>query len=403
MNAVARAAASPRILVDTPADGVIGNRAELLTGAVAGGGTVTATCGLHSILLRPCVHPHVRSDGRVRGFWAFLILQELLDEVRHGVLAITFRCDGREVAVNRFRVTPAAAHLARTYPLNRAQYPVSPPVAPGSAPVTVVFPGLGAVGGASLNQLLRIKAHREGWQVPVYDEANVPSLWRAMRAHADARYRWIDGHGCFAAADDLGVPFARVTFVREPVRRLLSAYRWVRLVHRDEIPCETLDDFLASGAARAHTQAAGLLRCTGIDPTPLSDGELARVALERLVHDYALVGVTDRYEESIFLLCRLAGYASIGMWWRVLGAPRTCDLDAVPAAARARLERVAAIDRGLYEMAMQRLDAQLGTAAFGDDLRRYQRDALAQAELPDPYKLRECRRWRALLARGVGG
>src|SRR5437868_5202953 len=76
-------------------------------------------------------------------------------------------------------------------------------------PPTLVFPALGAVGGASLNQLMRRKILHEGGTVPVHFEADHPALWERARA-ADRRVpRWIDGHACYGAAERLGAPFMR--------------------------------------------------------------------------------------------------------------------------------------------------------------------------------------------------
>lgn len=390
--------------VDTPSGGIVSNRIELLSGSVtaAAAPTITATCGRRELLVRPCVHPDSRWRNDVYGFWGFVVVQELLAEVRGGILPIELFCEGHHVATVQLRVAPAAAHLARAYPVSLGDYQVTP-TAPrdGEPPVTLVFPGLGAVGGASLNQLCRMKAHREGWQVPVYFEANVPRLWSTMRMRAPAAYRWIDGHGCYAAADSLGVPFARVTFLREPRRRMVSVFRYNALVHAREFRFADLEAFVLSNEARGYTQAAGLLRCAGIDPATLSDGELSRAAREHLERHYALVGITERFEESVFLLCRLAGYQSIGMWSRVLAAPRTFDPEALPLAARRRLDVLAGVDHELYDSAKRHLAERVAAAGFGDDLRRYRADAAGQSELPDVYKLRECLGWRATLERAA--
>ena len=390
----------PRAHVDTPAGRLVTSRVELLSGSVAAaaGATITATCGHRELLLRPCVHPDSRHRDDVHGFWGFVVVQDLLGAIRDGMLEIELFSDGRHIDTIRLRVAPAARHLARCYPVSLREYPVSAaPRDPCATPVTLVFPGLGGVGGASLNQLLRMKAHRESWQVPVYFEANVPSLWSAMRRRAPAPYRWIDGHGCYAAADDLGQPFARVTFLREPVRRLVSVYRYTALVHPREFRFPSLDAFVASSAARRYTQAAGLLRCAGVDDAELSDGALAATARAQLEREYALVGITELYEESIILLCQLTGYASIGMWSRVLAAPRTFNPATLSLRTRRRLEAIAAVDRDLYDAAKRRLLARLERAGIEDDLRRYKADAATQAELPDVYKLGECLRWRAVL------
>jgi len=393
-----------RISVDRPPDRLIVDRVELLSGWVApaapGGFAFRAACGGREISLRPCWHPDARWSTDLQGFWGFVVLQELLDEVRHDYLDIDLFWDDARVEALHLRVSPAARDLARAYPINLADYAV--PSAPARFAVdsrsTIVFPGLGAVGGASLNQLLRMKMLREDWPLTVYFEANDPSLWASACGRGGPIPRWIDGHACYAAADDLGVPFARVTLLREPVRRLLSIFHYNSLVHPYEFPFPTFDAFLDAGAATRFTQAAGLLRCAGIETvTEMSADELYRVARGQLRQHYALVGIMELFEETIFLLCQLAGYDSIGMWWKVLSAPNPPDVTELSSDTRKRLESLLAVDLLLYEEA-KRDFLDLATARdLGADLQRYKNDAAARPELPDVYKLIECLRWRQIL------
>lgn len=389
------------VAIDRPADRLLVDRVELLSGWVRGGDgefALTAACGPRPVVVRQCWHPDARGAVDLRGFWGFVVVQELLGEARDGVLTIDLAWNGTHIETLHLRLSPAAEHLAREYPLNLAAYPV--PVAPGASemhPHTLVFPGLGAVGGASLNALLRRKMLERDWPVPVYFEANDESLWRAARATGGPAPRWIDGHACYAAADELGVPFARVTLLRDPVRRLLSIFNYNTLVHPYEFPFATFEAFVHSDAAVRCTQAAALLRCAGIDSGgDPSAGDLYARARDELRH-YALVGVTEAFEETIFLLCQLGGYDTIGMWWKVLSAPGGDAPSAFSAATRRRLADVLTADLQLYHEATRRLDELVGARGLGTALARYKRDAAERRELADVYKLLECLRWRLVL------
>ena len=395
------ATAQVHIELDRPADGLLVGRAEMISGwiAAADDGVVpSASCGGHPVLLRPCFHPIMLERRDAHGFWGYLFLQELLPEVRAGRLRIELHASGRRLGALSLRVTPSARLTATEQPLDLAPYDVPAPASPAAAVDSVIFPGLGGVGGASLNELMRVAMLRAGWDVPVHFEADHAELWRRARAHGTARYRWIDGHGCYGALRAGGRSFARITLLREPARRMLSLFDYGTLVHPRAFAFASFDDFLCSPAAVGATQAASLLRCAGVAaPEDLPAAELYARAQDELARSYALVGVTELYEETILLLCQLAGLRSIGMWWRVLSAPRSVTLDELPARTRARLDALVAVDARLHDEARNALVARLATASLGAALRRYQAGAARLAELPDAAKQLECLRWRQLL------
>jgi hypothetical protein len=396
-----------RLRIENPPDGLITERCQMVSGWVDAPEPVTieAWCDERTIPLRPFVHPNAHCDERVRGFWGYLVLQEHLDAIRDATLTLDVRCQGNPLGRISLRVSPLAEILAREYPLNLATYAVPPAIASDARqapahPVTLVFPGLGGVGGASLNLLMRRKMLAEGWDLPLYFEADDPLRW--SRIAGRRRPRWIDGHRCYAAGDRLAQPSVRMTLLRDPVRRLLSVFNYATLVHPYDFPFRRLEDFVLSGAARTHGLAFGLLRAAGATvPENIPDRDLYEHAHRELDRHYALVGITELFEETIFLAGALAGYDRIGMWWRVLSAPPGIAATRLTPEVERALALQTVVDRQLYEESKAALLARARTTLAPAALAQYRRDAEAQPELPAAYKMVECLRWRQLLHEGT--
>ncbi|MCC6765149.1 MAG: hypothetical protein IT293_10840 [Deltaproteobacteria bacterium] len=398
-----------RVVVDRPTDHQLWARAETIAGFVEGVVSLAglrAACGGVELPLRPCLHPSGAERDDLHGFWTEVVLQRHLDAIRDGLLSLEIWHGTSRVAAVPLWVMPGARELAGSHPLDLADYPVPPTpdaivtkgiTAAGAPPQTLVFPGLGAVGGSTLACLLRAKMLREGWATTVYDEANVPALWRRVRARATAPgFRWIDGHACYDALPVVAGDAVRVTLLRDPIRRLVSVFNYGILVHPERFAGASFDDFVAAGEARRYAQARALLRVAGRDGERDGIG-LHHAAARELAHAYALVGITERFDETVFLLARLAGYASIPMWHSVLAAPRTVDPDRLAPATRRRLARDLAVDLELYAEARARFHERVVTAGFGAALAAYRAASARQRPLPAATKATECLRWRQVL------
>lgn len=389
-----------RVRLDRPADGLLTRRVEFLSGSFRcpdGPVALTAACAERPLPLRPCVPAPEATRPGTRGFWAVLVLQDWVDVAHDGLLRIDFFWNGRHVADQTLVVSPVAADLTRRFPLLCERHPVPRPARPCDV-VTVVFPGLGAVGGSSLGEVFRLEAHRRGFGIPVHHEADHPDVWARYDLDAHAPMRWIDGHRCFAAGARLPMESARVTLLRDPLRRLASVFSYNSVVHPDQFPFRRFESFLESGQARRYSQAEGLLRLAGtLRPERLSDSDLVRAAREELSASYAFVGLTEKFEESLFTVCRMAGIDSVPVWYPVLSAPRRVDMGRLPARLRRALDAAVAADRELYEWARDSFERRLSSHDFGSSLEAYRAAAQRQPELSDVHKTFECLRWRQVM------
>ena len=178
----------------------------------------------------------------------------------------------------------------------------------------------------------------------------------------------------------------------------MSIHDYNASVHPQQHPFASVEEFVESGAARRSSQALGLLRLAGAEPDPgVADDEIAALAQAELERPEALVGITERFEECVFAVARAMGLASIGMWWRVLSAPRSLPVEALPSRVRRAAERAVAADLRLYERARSIFGERTGALAAHPTVERYRHDARARRELPAVLRAVECLRWRQRL------
>jgi hypothetical protein len=186
--------------------------------------------------------------------------------------------------------------------------------------------------------------------------------------------------------------------LREPLKRMVSIFNYCTIVHPSQFRHATLKDFVTSDEALGFTQAASLLRCSGSTPQPDRDDQLYSLASKELAEGYSLVGITELFEETIFAICRLAGYREIAMWWPILAAPQTSSVADLSHAESEKLRRLLAVDFQLYEDARARFVKTCEALDLSGCCARYKEDAAKQSRLPDHHKMLECARWRQVLA-----
>jgi Sulfotransferase family len=229
-------------------------------------------------------------------------------------------------------------------------------------------------GGTSVNSLLR--GAFPGEQGVRWFEYHPQRL--ADNSAGLGRHVCYGGHVVYRFRDLLPARTAVMTFLRDPVDRAVTAFYHFRSLGREKLAeeqtiagldwcCElSLDEFLEAEphAARVHlgniqTWMFSQPRMYTVSPwRPLTRTDLdeAKRNLERV----AFVGLTDRFEESIRLLCRMCDWPlpdAVPHEKRTPGRPRTKE---VSPKARAALEELTALDADLY---------RLGADLFADALR----------------------------------
>ncbi|HLX37170.1 MAG TPA: hypothetical protein VKR29_05190 [Candidatus Binataceae bacterium] len=192
---------------------------------------------------------------------------------------------------------------------------------------------------------------------PTVEEAN--RIWNAIPADRRARIECVQGHLAFGT--ELFAPRATICFtmLRDPVERVVSQYYYDRrqpetrfhtALNRDRL---TLEQFVSDERfAEIHNMQTRTLAGVNANASP---EELLDAALGNLRDRIAMVGVSERLDESL-LVCR-----AVFGWRRLIYrhanvTPRRPRLDAIAPETLAAIERANSLDRVLYRFACALLD-----------------------------------------------
>lgn len=232
--------------------------------------------------------------------------------------------------------------------------------------------------GTTLSRMLKLRAllrpptnllHRDA----VLGQYRRPTETRlaaiaGMSARDRARMRFYEEHCGYGVHEHLPRECRYLTVLREPVDRTLSVYDFLRQEGR--VPTDqTLPEFLDRPTIRrvwwidnAHVRYLAGERGEIVDaPVGECPGELLETAKARLEREIAWFGLTERFDESLLLLCERFGWSAAATIRSNVTRSRTSKRGTVPPDVVARIERMNALDleldRFARELFQRRLDA----------------------------------------------
>lgn len=264
---------------------------------------------------------------------------------------------------------------------------------PGREPA-VIFLHLHKTAGTSLRELLRSRYREEevyvespppedrirasvemgGEGTPVRRRPPAKSALRyvheieAIPPEERRRLRLLMGHFWFGVHELLEQPSTYVTILRDPVERTLSLYHHLVRFYGLGIG---LERFVSERRYRFDNEqtrriAGGLTTDrNSVDCTP----ELLEVAKRHLRERFAVVGVTERFEETLLLLGKVLGLSHLASpRLNVSDRPRR---DEVPKEAIERIEALTVYDSELHRFAEALLEERLASERLRRDVERF--------------------------------
>lgn len=203
-------------------------------------------------------------------------------------------------------------------------------------------------------------------------DLSVPDHVRRAIGREDVRA--VLGHFWFGIHRYVNAPSTYITLLREPIQRTFSLYRHLYR-HRPDV---SLLEFV-SEPPYIEVDNDQTRRIAGLEPELNGCGRhtLAR-AKENLRRDFTVVGLTERFDETLILLKRTFGWRR-KLWYYPKNENREAPRTPLSAGDIAAIQQRNEFDMNLYEFANELLDEAVAAQGkgFQDELESFRADRRA--------------------------
>jgi hypothetical protein len=247
----------------------------------------------------------------------------------------------------------------------------------------VIFLHIPKTAGTTFHTILRKQYGQSSTAaVRAFTQEDLKDRLDALKAKTDGAksLEVVSGHMIFGAHRHLSSSFRYLTFMREPVSRVISDYYYVQRTpdhdFYDPVVTESysLADYVESGIT-IYTDNVQTRMIAGVG-RDLAFGEctddVLNQALENLDEHFAGVGITERFDESITLIQRKLGW-SVPMYKTRNRTKKRPDREDISESTRSLIREHNALDIELYNEAEERFyrdrEAQ-NESDFNRDLQR---------------------------------
>lgn len=192
----------------------------------------------------------------------------------------------------------------------------------------------------------------------------LPESVRSTLGRSDLRA--VLGHFPFGVHSHVVHPWTYVTILRDPLERVWSLYNHVC----GDAPAVDVVEFM-SNPKYIEVDNDQTRRISGLEP-PLGQCTRATLeqAMENLRRHFSVVGVTERFDETLLLLRRTFGWGDDVSYYPKNQNPRKAPTATLPPEAVDAIRERNALDIALYDFANELLDEAIVTQGdtFRDEL-----------------------------------
>jgi hypothetical protein len=277
---------------------------------------------------------------------------------------------------------------------------------------TVIFLHIHKAAGTTLHRIIERQYPPD--QIWSFDERHDFEAFRALSEAQKEEIRMLRGHMIFGLHELMPRPCIYFTLLRDPVERVISFYDYIRRnphhYHSEMIVSQslTLQQFLETRTSTMmnNGQTRMLAGARQYDfPVGECTEELLEAAKSNLKDWFAVVGLVERFDESLLLLQRVLGWGRL-FYVRQNVAERRPRQEDLPTETLELVKRHNALDLELYQYASTFFREQIRQQGkwFEGQVRLFQlaNRLLPQTILPtgQPHKDRQTDRGSRNSARG---
>ena len=261
-------------------------------------------------------------------------------------------------------------------------------------PKTLIFLHIPRTGGTTLKRLPD-RNYGRGQTLTFYnvDHSAAAERFARLPESERAHCRFIQGHLYFGFHRFVPNESTYVTFLREPISRLLSFYSYAR-THTDHYLYQLITEERLSLKQLLERKEASeeLLNLqtriiAGVEPSGGVDRMALEQAKENLRTHFSFVGLTEEFSASLLLLARTLGW-SFPFHVKRNASRKKNPWEQAGSETLAMLREANSLDLELYEFGRALFQAQLERAgeSFEPELRRFQKMNFLGAHAYEQYE-----------------
>jgi len=237
----------------------------------------------------------------------------------------------------------------------------------------IVFIHVPKTGGMTLYSMIR-EIYKPSELHKINPAAESIEKYRSLPQTRKDRLKMIYGHMDYGLRELLPPDSSYVTLMRHPVDRVISHYYYVRRTENDPLRELALRTSLYDWVAHCNLEEMdnGQTRRLSGMAGGIKFGECSREVLEQAkinaAKDFALVGVTERYDETYILMSMMFGWP-IKNYQSVNVAKSKPGQNEIPARTIRLIEKFNTLDMELYEHATRLFEEKIEQADIRHEMR----------------------------------
>ena len=251
------------------------------------------------------------------------------------------------------------------------------PLTPLAPNVTPIIMHIEHTGGTTLQRIIERQYKAEETYLVYKPALNPTPVFMAKSEDERRRYKLVFGHLYYGIHRYVPGESRYLTILRHPVDRMISSYTYI--ARKETVPKHNLYKTNAITWAqhfdRRQDWMRQMNRIVGGDDTVLENwlrktlpDNALEIALNHLENDFAMVGLQDRYDESLLMMRHVLNWTKPIVYVRQNVTTKRVTLSDLKADDRALIEKMAEFEMPLYEYAKKRFAAQI--EAYPGDIER---------------------------------